>query len=190
MALVVAENEPRIKGCVAFAPVVDMTQRIPAELQSQLAQVVPGAEAFFTRYNPSQHEDTINCPVFLFHALDDSNVPVSQSQDCQRRLAQLGKKVTLRLVPTGDHYDSMITKGVASAIGWLREQAGMEPLAANPDGTPRPQVRAPRLPVRAPQGPQGIRPPMPGINRPRPGMNRPPRPGMNRPGPRFGPGRP
>jgi predicted Zn finger-like uncharacterized protein len=120
LALLVAENEPRIKGCVAFAPVVDTAQRTPRLAQQRLARFVPGAGDFFTRYNPRQHEDAIHCPVFLFHAEDDSNVPVGESLGCQARLEALGKAVTLETVPTGDHYQGMLAQGIPRAIAWLK----------------------------------------------------------------------
>lgn len=121
LALLVAEHEPRIKGCVAFAPVVDTAERTPALARNQLARMVPGAGDFFTRYNPRQHEDALNCPVFLFHAQDDSNVPVGESLACQSRLEALGKAVTLETVPTGDHYQAMLAQGIPRAIRWLKQ---------------------------------------------------------------------
>jgi dipeptidyl aminopeptidase/acylaminoacyl peptidase len=60
----------------------------------------------------------------LFHAQDDSNVPVSESVDCHARLERLGRPVTLVTVPTGDHYDAMLRQGIPRAIAWLK---GLDP---------------------------------------------------------------
>ncbi len=123
LALLLAENEPRIKGCVAFAPVTDTARRFPPRLQEMLIRAIPGADAFFSRFNPILHADSVSCPVFLFHAQDDSNVPVGQSQEFKARLEQAGKAVTLETVPTGDHYDAMIRQGIPRAIAWLKGPA-------------------------------------------------------------------
>ena len=42
LALLVAENEPQLSACVAYAPVVDIRQFIPADAQKAVAALVPG----------------------------------------------------------------------------------------------------------------------------------------------------
>jgi hypothetical protein len=84
-----------------------------------------------------QEVQHLNCPLLLFHAMDDSNVPASESQQCADRLKQAGKNVTLITVPTGDHYESMIQQGIPTAINWLTQQGAApkpptQPLAAAP----------------------------------------------------------
>jgi dipeptidyl aminopeptidase/acylaminoacyl peptidase len=120
MSLLLAENDFRIKACVAFAPCVDVAKRVGPAAVQQLSAAVPGAADFFSRYNPISNEARLVCPVLLFHARDDSNVPVNESIDCDGRLRAAGKSVTLELVPNGDHYDSMIQEGIPRAIVWLR----------------------------------------------------------------------
>ena len=60
--------------------------------------------------------------MFLFHAEDDSNVPVADSQDFARRAQANGKSVTLDIVPSGNHYLAMIDPGISHAIAWLKQQ--------------------------------------------------------------------
>ena len=72
LALLVAENEPRIAACVAFAPAVDLTLQYQPPAQKELAQLIPAAGEFFTRFNPRANEADIDCPVFLFYADDDA----------------------------------------------------------------------------------------------------------------------
>lgn len=72
---------------------------------------------------PKTHEARLNCPVFLFHADDDSNVPCADSRACEQRLKSLGKNVTLVTVPTGNHYQSMIDQGIPRAIEWLKQRS-------------------------------------------------------------------
>jgi dienelactone hydrolase/DNA-directed RNA polymerase subunit RPC12/RpoP len=124
LAMLFAANEPRVRGCVAYAPAIDLQERFPADFRRDRARAIPGAEALFTTYSPKQNESKINCPLFLFHALDDSNVPAKQSQDCAARLKALGKPVTLVTVPTGDHYNSMINEGIPRGIAWLKGLSG------------------------------------------------------------------
>jgi dienelactone hydrolase len=118
-ALVLAENEPRIAACVAFAPTIDLAVQYPPEAQRGLALIIPGASQFFTRFNPRPNETKINCPLFLFYADDDKRF-ASQVRDCGTRLTQAGKNVTVSSVRTGGHYDSMIKVGVPRAVKWLK----------------------------------------------------------------------
>jgi dienelactone hydrolase len=119
VALLVAENEPRIAGCVAFAPAVDVKKNFPPEAQQAIAQLVPGADQFFTRFNPSVNESKIGCPLFLFYADDDARF-ASQVRELGARLQAAGKQVTVSSVASGGHYDSMINEGVPRAIEWLK----------------------------------------------------------------------
>ncbi len=119
VALLVAENEPRIAGCVAFAPAVDVKANFPPEAQQAIAQIVPGADQFFTRFNPRVNESKIACPLFLFYANDDARF-ASQVRELGARLQASGKQVTVSSVTSGGHYDSMINVGVPRAIEWLK----------------------------------------------------------------------
>ncbi|MDR3636975.1 MAG: prolyl oligopeptidase family serine peptidase, partial [Isosphaeraceae bacterium] len=137
LALLFAEHEPRLKGCVAFAPAIDVAQRLNAAIpllqQNGLSDLVG-------RYSPKTGEGNLACPLFLFHAQDDSNVPVSSSIAWAQRLQHLGKNVTLETVPRGEHYDSMIQQGIPRAIAWLQGQGqpGAGPIAAPPPSGPAP----------------------------------------------------
>jgi dienelactone hydrolase len=145
LALLFAEHEPRLKGCVAFAPPIDLAQRLhqlaPALRQQGLIDLVE-------RYSPKNNEANLACPLFLFHALDDTNTPVRGSLDCVQRLQGMGKDVTLVTVATGGHYQSMIDEGIPRAIAWLQARAGTEPPGV---GAAPPQPAA--IPAPAPTPP-------------------------------------
>ena len=79
-----------------------------------------GIADFVVQSSPNTHESRLNCPVFLFHAEDDGNVDVEETQEFAARLKQKGRDVTLKIVPTGDHYDSMIDEGIPAGIQWLK----------------------------------------------------------------------
>jgi acetyl esterase/lipase len=119
VALLVAENEPRIAGCVGFAPAVDVKKNFPPQAQQAVLQLVPGADQFFTRFNPIANESKIACPLFLFYAEDDARF-ASQVRELGARLQAAGKQVTVSSVASGGHYDSMIQEGVPRAIEWLK----------------------------------------------------------------------
>jgi acetyl esterase/lipase len=119
LALLVAENEPRIAGCVAFAPAVDITTHFPPAARRAIAQLVTGADEFFTRFNPRAGESKIGCPLFLFYADDDARF-ASEVRELGARLQASGKQVTVSHVVLGGHYDSMIHEGVPRAIEWLK----------------------------------------------------------------------
>lgn len=123
LALLFAEHEPRLKGCIAYAPCADVEARL-AEVTDNflLRTLLPGVREFVTRSSPKTHAAKITCPVFLFHALDDSNVPASESQAFVQLLESHGKQATLATVPTGDHYEPMLTEGIPQAIAWMQQQ--------------------------------------------------------------------
>src|SRR5262249_45145154 len=68
VALVVAAKEPRIAGCVAFAPATNFGQRIPAALVNALAAKIPEYRPFLGANSPLANAPKIKCPVLLFHA--------------------------------------------------------------------------------------------------------------------------
>jgi dipeptidyl aminopeptidase/acylaminoacyl peptidase len=118
LALLVAEHEPRIKACAAFAPVTDVEERL-APVLGQLDRALPGYAEFLHFSSPKTHADRLKCPVFLFHAEDDRNVPPRQSADFARLLKQTNPHVTLVTTRTGGHYDSMVREGIPRAIAWF-----------------------------------------------------------------------
>ena len=84
---------------------------------------LPGLTDFIVQSSPRTHESRLNCPLFLFHAEDDSNVSVTESRLFAERLKGLGKDVTLNIVPEGDHYDSMIDEGIPTGIEWIKSRS-------------------------------------------------------------------
>lgn len=120
LALQVAENEPRIHGCIAYAPVCDLSNRPGDGVISELDGSVPGFRALMERINPITHAANLRCPLFLFHADDDRNVPTSDVARFYDDVRKTNKNVTFARVPTGGHYDSMLRQGIPQAIRWLK----------------------------------------------------------------------
>lgn len=121
LALLFAEHEPRLAGCIAFAPCTDVETRQRELARDPVAQrFLPGLNDFLKRSSPQTHAARIQCPIFLFHARDDGNVPLSESAAFVARLQQMQKTVQFIQVATGGHYQSMIDQGIPQAIQWLR----------------------------------------------------------------------
>ncbi len=172
LALLLAEADPRIKACVAYAPVTDeLARHAGKELWN-----APGPEKFqdfLVRTSPRTRESELNCPVFLFHAEDDSVVSVSQTRDFAERLKSMGKPITVEIVPSGNHYDSMIRSGIPKGIAWLCALEGRKvPSKPQRSAAPpkRPFVSEPQgeLPVANPATPPIAEPQPQAQQRPQP----------------------
>jgi dienelactone hydrolase/phage FluMu protein Com len=123
LALLVAAFEPRIKACAAYAPVTDVETRL-AKVAPALDRALPGFKTFLQFSSPKTHIDKLKCPVFLFFAKDDGNVPPQHSTDFAANLKKTNPNVTLVSVQKGGHYDSMIREGIPKGIAWLNAKKG------------------------------------------------------------------
>lgn len=130
LALQTAQDSPKIKACIAFAPVVD----VPAHLgEDSLRFLKPtGLPDLLQQNSPHLHADKIACPVFLFCAKDDDVVDASSVRAYAAKLRQGGGQVEHVEVESGGHYDGMIQSGIAQAIEWLKKQNTHPPAAAKP----------------------------------------------------------
>lgn len=122
VSVLVAENEPRIRACVAFAGPHDIADEVGGGAAIQLRRA--GFGALVDRFSPSSGVASLGCPLFLFHAMDDTVVPPRQTQKFAADAQALGKDVTVKLVPRGGHYRPMIAEGLPAAIEWARQRLG------------------------------------------------------------------
>ena len=126
VALLFAEHEPRLAGCAAYAPCSDVQKFVSRSMPGFVLRLeemdMPGLTDFVVQSSPRTHESRLNCPLFLFQADDDSTVPASETRAFAARLQGLGKDVTLKTVPTGDHYDSMLEEGIPAGIEWIKSR--------------------------------------------------------------------
>jgi dienelactone hydrolase len=126
VALDVAAADHRIRGVAAYAPVCNVEQRLARALPI-LERHVPGTGEFIARISPINRVNDFACPIYLFHADDDANVPMSDNQAFADALRAAGKHVTFVRVPTGGHYDSMIDDGIPGGIEFFKS-LGAAPL--------------------------------------------------------------
>lgn len=178
LALLFAEHEPSLRGCIAYAP----ASAVP-EYLTQLANdprmsvLLPGIKPFVIQAAPITHVRTLSCPVFLFHGQGDENTPFGQSVTFVDTAKALGKEVTFSLVPDPHHYNAMAQKGVPLAIDWLRTRfqepgGGVSPPLPSPAGNlpvPLPNnLVPPNSPISAMPPGAAPRPVAPDLNPPRP----------------------
>jgi dienelactone hydrolase len=147
-ALLAASKEPRVKGAIAYAPCTDVVQRL-AKGMPIFSKLMPWLPDFARDTSPLTVVADIKCPVFLFHAADDSNVPITETTTFAAELKKTNQRVTFAQVPRGEHYNSMIQEGIPKGIEWLQTISGfsvavkpadpMNPMPVNPmPGNPVP----------------------------------------------------
>lgn len=123
IALLVAENDPRIAAAVAYAPVTDVEKRvqeIAPEAGDYLEANVTGFREFLQQTSPLRQAGNLRCPVFLFHSQHDSLIPITRTEAFAESLKKTNPRVTFVKATRGDHYDSMIEEGLSQGIEWLR----------------------------------------------------------------------
>jgi dipeptidyl aminopeptidase/acylaminoacyl peptidase len=120
LSLLVAENEPRVAACVAYAPCSDVRKRLGDWHISSVEAKVPGFGDFIDRTSPINGADRLRCPLFLFHAKDDTNVRISESATFVDAVKKSNPNVTFVQAASGGHHDGMIREGIPKAIQWLQ----------------------------------------------------------------------
>jgi len=119
LSLLVAEYDPRIAACIAYAPVCDVPKHLGEKFITAFEAVIPGYREFMTLSSPSSHTEKLRCPLFLFHADDDSVVKAEDVDAFAALVKQTNSNVTYTTVSNGNHYESMISQGIPDALEWL-----------------------------------------------------------------------
>jgi dipeptidyl aminopeptidase/acylaminoacyl peptidase len=88
--------------------------------------IFPGIKGFDKKYSPINNAASLKCPLFLFQAADDSVVEAAETRRMSQVVQQHNQQVKYVEVPTGDHYDPMITSGIPQAIQWLKQLEGAQ----------------------------------------------------------------
>ena len=124
LSLLVSEYEPRIKACIAYAPVCNVVSHLGDQTIASLARMVPEFREFIGNSSPDKSPTKLTCPVFLFHANDDSVVSTTQVMTFAMTLKKTNPDVVVVQVAKGNHYDSMIREGIPKGIQWLKGLSG------------------------------------------------------------------
>lgn len=121
LALSLAAQDDRVKRCIAFAPVTDVLAFFgPQRMES--IEKTPALRDTVARNAPVSLVAKLKKPVFLFSAQDDSVVPTASVTAFAAKLSENGTPVELKVVPSGEHHDSMIRQGHPLALAWLAKQ--------------------------------------------------------------------
>ena len=127
LSLLVAENEPRLAACVAYAPCTDVRRRLTANRLMRLMEPqLPGFGAFIDQTSPINGASRLRCPLFVFHSSDDKTLPIAQTTSFVEEVKKVNSKVTFVQADHGGHYNSMIKEGVPQAIQWLKALPGAD----------------------------------------------------------------
>lgn len=124
LALLVAQRDARIKGCIAYAPVCDVEAHLNPKLIALVSRRMPDFGAFIRQYSPLNGTKSLQCPVFLFHAADDEIITVREIDAFVQKLLPTNRRIHLMRVPSGGHYRPMIREGIPRAIEWLESLPG------------------------------------------------------------------
>lgn len=119
LALQIAASSDQFRACIAFAPITDVVTDRKQALVT-IDTFVPGFSEAIRLASPNNRITALQCPIFLFHSTDDSRVPPAGIVAFKNALLAQGKSVKYVSVDSGDHYDSMIQRGVPQAIIWLK----------------------------------------------------------------------
>lgn len=132
LSLLLGAHEPRLAGCIAYAPATNLEERMEDVVANPaIGLLLPGIRAFLRQSSPDTHAARMKCPLFVFHAKDDSISPFADSENYVSLTRQAGCDVTLSAVNFGDHYQPMIDEGIPGGINWIRGQLGEQSITAN-----------------------------------------------------------
>ena len=120
LSLQLASTDPRISKCVAYAPAPSLEKRFADLKADDLYVALPRLELYVKQWSPDNRIPKFHCPVFIFHALDDSNTPYPDTKAFYDQLRAAGKKAKLVTAKRGGHYQAMIDEGIPAAIAWLK----------------------------------------------------------------------
>jgi len=129
LSLFVAEMEPRISACIAYAPVTDVTVAFKEDTDyiNGVDDMIDGFTDFLHRASPVNHTEKLKCPVFLFHADNDTVEENADIDVFYDNLRKTNKTVSFYQIPIGGHYRSMIEVGLPKAIEWLKQLPSVKP---------------------------------------------------------------
>ena len=122
VSLLFAAHEPRIRACVAYCPAADVEAELAEIINTPGSNLLlPKIDEFLKQSNPMTHAAKFGCPVYLFHARDDSNTPFINTERLAMEMQKHQVNVTFVPVDSGGHYASMI-EAIPNAIEWLQGQ--------------------------------------------------------------------
>jgi dienelactone hydrolase len=154
LALLWAEHEPRLRACIAGAPITDVPRTVERFKKQGVDKLPDEMRTILQATSPQTHVAKFDCPVLLLHSATDDAVPVAESHELAGLLQQQGKDVTLVELPPGERNSVMLAAGIPRGVEWLRNIDQPGP-AANPNnveaaGEPKPGTDVAKTPATDP----------------------------------------
>lgn len=133
IALLAAAHEPRIKGCMAYSPIVDCLNEDPEVFENEYyTPLRPSIREFLQRVSPLTHVSRLQCPVYVFQETgEDADLP-NQGPLLQAEMTKLGRPIALETLPVGEDYDALNLKALNMSLAWLKKQPSEQPGGAAP----------------------------------------------------------
>jgi dipeptidyl aminopeptidase/acylaminoacyl peptidase len=120
ISLLVAEREPRVRAAVAYAPASNVEKFLGEERVAAFSSIMPDYREFLKRTSPHAGAKDLHCPLFLFHAEDDRNVAIAESENFAKEVSSHNPAVTFVRAAKGGHFSAMSNEGIPKAIEWLK----------------------------------------------------------------------
>lgn len=130
MALLTAIEKRDAASVVSWGGITDMelTYEERKDLRRMMKRVIGGSpkkvpEEYKWR-TPIYHLENLCCPVLIIHGGKDQNVSIEHAYRLEKRLKELGKRVTTWYFPNFTHYfpPAMNRKMVTSSCQWMKNQ--------------------------------------------------------------------
>jgi dipeptidyl aminopeptidase/acylaminoacyl peptidase len=125
LALRFGAEDARVRGVVAFNAVTDVPAYIGPRMMNGIAEALPAAAVAIQDSSPSKHAAALRAkPVLVFHAEDDTSVPIAESERLFAQLSGGHPGTRFERVASGGHYDSMLEQGIPIAVAWANRLFG------------------------------------------------------------------
>ena len=109
-ALLLAADEPRVKGAVVYAPATRFVGDKAAVMA--IDKAISGYGTFIRRSMPENRVADVRAPLFIYQSRTDEVIRASHTQDYVERLKRHGKQVDFVTVTGGAHYEGMLSDGI------------------------------------------------------------------------------
>ncbi len=116
VAIVLAAADRRIRGCAVRAPIIEFSEPL-LPFKDRLNDLVQDGFSFLHEQSPIRRAGATKSPIWVFHAVDDSDVPASESE----RFARSAGNIILILHPPIGHARQRVEVGRAGAVAWLTQ---------------------------------------------------------------------
>ena len=123
LALLLAAEEPRVRGVLAYAPQTGLDGHGASTVMS-VDRVIAGYAKFVRWSLPENRVADIGAPLFIYHSREDEVMRASLTDDYVERLGAAGKAVDYTKAPVGSHHEGMLDDGIPRGLVWLRNKRG------------------------------------------------------------------